>query len=193
MSITTEAIRNIAIAGHGTTGKTTIVESLLFASGAIARAESIDSGKTVCDYTDEEVSNKFSIHASLAHTTWKDQKVNLLDTPGAADFVGEVVAAFRACESAMVVVAARAGVQIETIKLWRRLDERNMPRFVVVNKMDEERAEFASAVADLTAKFSKTFVPLTIPMGNGSDYTGVINLIDEKAYVAPELPDWLFS
>ena len=185
MSITTETIRNIAIAGHGTTGKTTLVESMLFSSGAIPRAESVASGKTVSDYTDEEISNKFSVHTSLAWTTWKDQKVNLLDTPGAADFVGEVVAAFRACESAMVVVGARAGVQIETIKLWRRLDERNMPRFVVVNKMDEERAEFAATITDLSNRFRKTFVPLTIPMGNGADYTGVINLIDEKAYPAP--------
>lgn len=185
MSITTDSIRNVAIAGHGTTGKTALVESMLFSAGVIARAESIDSGKTTSDFTDEEISSKFSVHTSLAHMNWGDHKVNLLDTPGASDFVGEVVTAFRAAESAMMVIGARAGVQIETIKLWRRLNQRNMPRFVFVNKMDEERADFQNAVGDLSEKFDITFVPVTIPIGSGSDFRGVINLIEMKAYMVP--------
>ena len=183
MSITTESIRNVAVAGHGTTGKTALVESLLFTAGAIARAESIDSGKTVSDFTEEEIASNFSVHTSLSHLSWNDKKVNLLDTPGASDFVGEVVAAFRACESAMVVVGARAGVQIETIKLWRRLNQRNMPRFVFVNKMDEERADFQTAINDLSEKFDMSFVPITIPIGEGPDFRGVVNLIEMKAFV----------
>jgi elongation factor G len=182
MSITTDSIRNVAVAGHGTTGKTALVESILFSAGAISRAESIDSGKTVSDFTEEEIANTFSVHTALAHITWNDTKINLLDTPGASDFVGEVVAAFRASESAMMIVGARAGVQIETIKLWRRLEQRNMPRFVFVNKMDEERADFQAAVGDLSEKFDQTFVPVTIPIGSGSDFKGVINLIEMKAY-----------
>lgn len=186
MSITTDSIRNVAVAGHGTTGKTALVESLLYSAGAIDRPETVESGKTVSDFTDEEIANTFSIHTALAHLNWADTKINLLDTPGASDFVGEVVAAFRAAESSMMVVGARAGVQIETIKLWRRLDQREMPRFVFVNRMDEERADFAAVLNDLGEKFDKTFVPVTIPIGTGPDYRGVVSLIEMKAYVTPE-------
>lgn len=185
MTITTEALRNIAIAGHGTTGKTTLVESMLHGAGAIPRAESIDSGKTTSDYTEEEIARKYSVRTSLTHAVWNDRKLNILDTPGASDFVGEVVAAFRASESALIVVGARAGVQIETIKLWRRLNQRAMPRMVFVNKLDEERADFAIAVADLSAKFQMNFVPVAIPIGNGTEFKGVISLIDMKAYMVP--------
>ena len=185
MTITTEALRNIAVAGHGTTGKTALVESMLYTAGAIPRAESIESGKTTSDYTEEEVAGSHSIRTSLTHATWNDRKVNLLDTPGASDFVGEVVSAFRAAESALMVVGARAGVQIETIKLWRRLNQRAMPRMVFVNKLDEERADFAAAVSDLSEKFQVAFVPVTIPIGNGTDFKGVISLIDMKAYMVP--------
>ncbi|MFW5684042.1 MAG: elongation factor G [Spirochaetota bacterium] len=186
MSITTDSIRNVAVAGHGTTGKTALVESILFSGGAIARPETVESGKTVSDFTDEEIANNFSIHTALAHLDWNDRKINLLDTPGASDFIGEVVAAFRAAESSMMVVGARAGVQIETIKLWRRLDQRNMSRFVFVNRMDEERADFANVVNDLSEKFDKTFVPVVIPIGSGPDYRGIVNLIEMKAYMVPE-------
>jgi elongation factor G len=186
MSITTDSIRNVAVAGHGTTGKTALVESILFSAGLIHRAEPIDSGKTVSDFTEEEIASGFSIHTSLTHAMWSDVKINLLDTPGASDFIGEVVAAFRAAESAAILIGARAGVQIETIKLWRRLDQRNMPRFVFVNKMDEERADFNSALADLNAKFSATFVPIAIPIGSGTDFKGVVNVVEKKAYLLPE-------
>ena len=161
MTITTEALRNIAVAGHGTTGKTILVESMLYSAGAIPRAESIESGKTVSDHTEEEIARQYS------------------------DFVGEVVAAFRAAECALIVVAARAGVQIETIKLWRRLNQREMPRMVFVNKLDEERADFTSAVSDLSEKFQMNFVPVTIPIGNGTNFKGIISLIDMKAYMVP--------
>ena len=185
MSVTTDSIRNIAVAGHGTTGKSALVESLLFAGGVISRPESVESGKTVSDYTDEEIASKFSIHTSLSRIDWKGRKVNVLDTPGASDFVGEVVAAFRAAETALLVVGARAGVQIETIKLWRRLTARSMPRLVFVNRMDEERADFARVLEDLGAKFRATFVPVAIPMGSGADFRGVIDLIAMKAYPVP--------
>ena len=186
MSITTESIRNVALAGHGATGKTSLVEAILYSAGVIDRPEHVESGRTVSDYTDEEISSGFSIHTTLGHLNWNDHKINVLDTPGASDFVGEVVAAFRAAESAMLVVGARAGVQIETIKLWRRLNQRNMPRFVFVNKIDEERADFANVIADLSEKFDMTFVPIVIPIGEGNEHAGVINLIEQKAYLVPE-------
>lgn len=187
MGITTDMIRNIAVAGHGGTGKTTLVENLLFYGGAIGKPETTDTGRTVSDYTDEEISQKMSIHTTLSHITWGDTKINILDTPGLADFVGEVVASFRAAESAVMVVGAKAGVEIETIKLWRRLDGRNMPRMVFINKMDIDRADYQKTLDDLREKFDATFVPITVPIGAGSEYKGVVNLIDMKAYLAQGL------
>ncbi|MBN2051186.1 MAG: elongation factor G [Spirochaetales bacterium] len=182
MSFKTADIRNIAIAGHGSTGKTTLTEHLLFTAGAISRAETVESGKTVSDYTDEEIERKISIHTALTHLTWNDTKINLLDTPGSSDFVGEVVAGFRVAESAVLAVGARAGVQIETIKLWRRLENRIMPRMIFINKMEEEHADFEKNLSDLREKFDATFVPVVVPMGNGPAFKGVINLLDGKAY-----------
>ncbi|TVQ41047.1 MAG: elongation factor G [Spirochaetaceae bacterium] len=186
MSISTDSIRNIAIVGHGATGKTTFVENLLFLTGVISRPESVESGKTVSDYTDEEIENKISIHTALTHVNWNNCKINLLDTPGSSDFVGEVVAAFRTAETACVVVNGKAGVQIETIKLWRRLVARQLPRIVFINRMDEEGAVFANVLGDLSQKFGATFVPLTVPIGSGSDYRGIVSLLDNKAYLLRE-------
>ena len=184
MSFTTDDIRNIAIAGHGSTGKTTLTEHLLFAAGAIDRPEPVEGGKTVSDYTDEEIERKISIHTSLTHLVWKDTKINILDTPGSSDFVGEVVAGFRASESAILAVAARAGVQIETIKLWRRLEKRSMPRIIFINKMEEEHADFDKSLSDLREKFDANFVALSFPIGNGPDFKGIVNILDGRAYTA---------
>jgi elongation factor G len=186
MGFTTDQIRNIAVAGHGATGKTTFVERILFEGGAIPKPETVESGKTVSDNTPEEIDQKISVHLSLSTVEWQNSKINILDTPGASDFVGEVVAAFRVGESAIMLVDARAGVQIETIKLWRRLEERNKPRLVFLNKMDVERSDFKKAIDDLNDKFDANFVPLTIPMGDGTDFKGVIDLLEKKAYPIPD-------
>ncbi|ORC31849.1 elongation factor G [Marispirochaeta aestuarii] len=183
MSFSTADIRNIALVGHGSTGKTTLLEQLLFNSGVIDRAEPVESGKTVSDYTEEEVARGISIHTTLSSCTWNDHQVNLLDTPGSSDFIGEVVAAFRCAESALMVVDGRDGVQIETIKLWRRLDQRNKPRFCFINRLDRDRADFEHVFNDLKEKFKMTFVPVTIPMMDGGEYKGIINLIENKAYM----------
>lgn len=182
MSVSSTELRNVAIVGHNGTGKTSLLEQMLFYSGVISRAESVESGKTVSDYTEEEISRKISIHTSLASFTWDDKTFTVLDTPGTADFIGEVILAFRACESAIVTVDARDGAQIETIKLWRRLNERNKPRAVFINKMDRERAAFSSAFDHLKEQFHATFVPVTIPMGDAEHFKGVINLIEKQAY-----------
>ncbi len=186
MSLTSANIRNISIVGHNGTGKTTLLEHMLYYSGVISQAETVDSGKTVSDYTDEEINRQISIHSSLSCFNWKEKAFNVLDTPGTADFVGEVVSSFRASESALMILDGRAGVQIETIKLWRRLNKRNMPRVIFINKMDLDRASFDSSFDDLTHKFKKTCVPVTIPVGSGDDYRGVVNLIENKAYLIPE-------
>ncbi len=186
MSANTDMIRNIAVTGHGSTGKTSLVENLLAAAGRIPKPESVETGKTVSDYTDEEISRKSSIHTSLAHLSWKDKKVNVLDTPGASDFVGEVVAALRVAETAIVVVGAEVGVQIGTIQIWRRLVARKTPRLVFINKMGKEHADFSKTLADLKEKFTASFVPLSIPIGASGTYRGVIDLIARKAYLNQE-------
>jgi len=183
MAYTTEHIRNIAVAGHGATGKTSFVEQLLVTGKVIPTAATVDSGKTVSDYTPEEVENGISIHTSLSNLDWQGTKINILDTPGSSDFVGEVVAAFRTAEASIMLVGARSGVQIETIKLWRRLNNRNMPRIVFVNKMDEERADYAAVIEDLKTRFDMPIVPVTIPIGSAGDFTGVVNLVTNQAYV----------
>ena len=185
MSFPTNAIRNIALAGHGSTGKTTVVEQMLFNGNVVTKAESVDAGKTVSDYTEEEIARKISIHTSFSNLVWKDKQVNILDTPGASDFVGEVVAGFRAAETGIMLVAADAGVQIETLKLWRRLNARNMPRVAFINKMDKERASFDNCFADLKDKFKIPLVPVTIPIGEGESFKGIVNLIENKAYMVP--------
>ncbi len=181
MAFTTDTIRNIAVCGHGDTGKTTLVEQILFNAGVISKAETIDSGRTVSDFTEEEIERKISIHSSLTNVVWKDTKINIFDTPGASDFVGEVVSSFRAAESAVMLIGARSGVQIETVKLWRRLDARDMPRIAFINKMEKNRADFYKVLEDLK-EFDITVIPLTIPMGQAEDYQGVINLMNMKAY-----------
>ncbi|HEY9592853.1 MAG TPA: GTP-binding protein, partial [Spirochaetia bacterium] len=183
MSVPTRSLRNVAFAGHGGTGKTTLVEDLLAAGGAIPKAEKVESGKTVSDFTEEEIARKISVHTSLSHVRWKDCKINILDTPGSADFAGEVVAAFRVAECAAIVVGADVGVQIETIKLWRRLTRAGMPRFFFINKMEKERADFDTCVADLADKFKASFVPVVIPIGAGPGFSGVVDLVDQKAWI----------
>ncbi|HPE36152.1 MAG TPA: elongation factor G [Spirochaetales bacterium] len=185
MAYTTELIRNVALAGHGSTGKTTLIEHILFTAGAIGKPETIESGKTASDYYEEEVERKISVHTSLTHALWADKKINLLDTPGSSDFVGDVVLALRACESALILVDARSGVQIETIKVWRNLDSRQKPRMVFINRMDEERADFKNAFADVKDKFKCNLVAVTIPMGDGASFKGVIDVINQKAYPLP--------
>ncbi len=186
MGFTTNQIRNIAIAGHGQTGKTTLLEYLLLTAGVIPKAEAVDSGKTVSDYSSEEIERKISIHSSLSHLTWKDINVNIWDTPGSSDFVGEVISAFRSTESVLMLVDGRSGAQIETIKLWRDLDRRNKPRIVYVNHLEDERTDYASVVKDIHDKFSVEVCPVTIPMGSGADFKGIIDVIKGKAFFIPQ-------
>ncbi len=174
------------MAGHVSTGKTSLTETLLFHGGTVSRAETVESGKTVSDYTPEEVERGISIYTSLSNTLWKDTKINILDTPGSSDFIGQVIAGFRAAESVILLLAADSGVQIGTIKLWRILEERELPRFMFINKMDKERASFTETLNDLKEKFDANFVPVTFPIGASTGYKGIVDIINQKAYMLPE-------
>jgi Translation elongation factors (GTPases) len=159
-----------------------LIEQLLLAAGLIPKAETIESGKTVSDYTPEEIERKISIYASLVHLPWKDKLVNFWDTPGSSDFVGEVIAAFRASELALMMIDAKSGVQIETVKLWRNLDRRNKPRIVFVNHMDDDRASFSHSIQEIHSQFEVETCPVTIPMGCGSSFRGIIDVLHGKAW-----------
>jgi len=186
MSFTTDSIRNIALTGHVSTGKTSLNEMILYNGGSISRPEPVETGKSVSDYTKEEIEKGISIYTTLSHTEWNNQKINILDTPGSSDFVGQVIAGLRAAETACICVAAEAGVQIETIKIWRILEERNLPRVVFINKMEKERASFSTCLEDLKDKFNANFVPFTIPIGESTGYKGIVDVMEEKAYMVPE-------
>ncbi len=189
MSLSTDLVRNVAITGHGSTGKTTLLEHILFAGGAIPKPETIESGKTVSDYQDEEIQRKISVHSTLSHVAVRDRKINFIDTPGSSDFIGEVTLAFRSCELALVLLDGRSGVQIETIKSWRNLTTRNKPRAVFVTRLDEERSDYAKALEDVKEKFKVSPVPVTIPMGSGPGFKGVIDVLSRKAYPVPSSHD----
>ena len=182
MSVNTKDIRNVAIIGHNGTGKTNLIEQMLYYAGVLSRAETVDSGKTVSDYTDEEIQRKMSVHSTLASFQWDGKQINVLDTPGTGDFIGEAISSFRATEAALMLVDGREGAQIETIKLWRRLDERNKPRAVFINKMDKERASFRHTIDSLVEEFGAHFVPVVMALGEAEEFSGVINLIENQAY-----------
>ncbi|MCL2093733.1 MAG: elongation factor G [Treponema sp.] len=183
MSFATDHIKNVAIAGHGGTGKTTLFERLLFAGGALSRPETLESGKTVSDYTPEEIERKISIRAAMAHVERKGTKINLFDTPGSSDFIGDVIISFRAAEFILFTVDAQTGVQIETMKLWRSLEGTDKPRGVFITRMDGERANLETVLSDIKEKFKTDPVPVSIPMGQGSSYQGVIDLVNGKSYL----------
>jgi elongation factor G len=190
VSYSTDNIRNIAIAGHGQTGKTTLFERLLFTGGAIQRAETLESGKTTSDYSQEEIERKISIHAALGHIEKNGTKINFFDTPGSSDFTGNVILSFRAAEFALLAVDGKSGVQIETVKLWRNLDTSGKPRGVFITKLDNDQADFNRTLADIKEKFKVEPAAITLPMGTGGSLKGVIDVLHEKAYTiqgdAPE-------
>jgi len=182
MGIGTESIRTIAIAGHGQSGKTTLIENLAAVTGTIARAEPVAGGKTLSDYTPEEIERKISIYSAQVSMNWNDMVINFWDTPGSSDFMGEVIAAFRSAETGLMVLDAKSGVQIETIKYWRDLDRRNKPRLVFVNKMDEDRADFNHAMQDVKTQFKADVFAVTFPIGKGADLAGIVDVLHGVAY-----------
>ncbi|MDR2149582.1 MAG: elongation factor G [Spirochaetaceae bacterium] len=183
MTFETSRIRNVSLAGHGGTGKTTLFEHLLFAGGAITKAESVESGKTLSDYTPEEIERKISVHATMAHIERDGVKITLFDTPGSADFTGDVILSFRAAEFALLTVDARSGVQIEMLKLWRNLDSRNKPRGIFVTRLNDERTNFKKTLADIKEKLRIEPVPFTLPiLGEDASYRGVIDVLSGKAF-----------
>ena len=178
----TKEIRNVGIVGHGHAGKTSLVSAILFDAGATSRFGRVDEGTTITDYDEDEIARKTTIHSSLAYCEWNGTKINLLDTPGFAAFILDAKAALRACDAAVVLVDAVNGVEVQTEKGWSYADEFNLPRLIVVTKMDRERATFEQAVASINEAFGRAAAPLQIPIGSEGNFRGVIDLVHMRAY-----------
>ena len=194
-------IRNIALVGHGGCGKTSLVSAMLFDMGAVSRLGRVDDGTTVTDFDPDETERRISLQTALAFGEWKKTKINLLDAPGYANFLAEARSALRVAEAAIVVVDAVAGVEVQTQKVWSYAEEYGLPRMIVVNRMDRERASFSRTLESLERSFGRGAVPLVIPLGEEKGFVGVTDLLTEKAdvytddqsgkYQAVEVPEEL--
>jgi elongation factor G len=177
-----EQIRNVALVGHGGSGKTTLAEALLHCAGAITRVGRVEDGTTVTDFDPEEQKRGLSLSLSLAPFEWKDHKVNLIDCPGYADFVGDVQAALRVADLAVFVVSAVEGVEVQTYATWKIAAQLGVPRMVFVNKLDRERANFERTLDDLRDRFGAGVAPLELPIGEETSFRGVADLLTDTAY-----------
>ena len=193
---TTEFVRNIALVSHGSAGKTMLAEALLHASGGTTRLGKVEDGTTLSDYDEEEIRRKISLYTTVLPVEFRDHKVNVLDAPGFTDFIGEVVSALSVADAAVVLVEAVAGMEVGTEVAWRYADDYNMPRFVVINKLDRDNANFAktyASVEEYAHAGGKRLVKLQLPIGEKHEFKGVIDLIGMKAYLgdgksASEIP-----
>jgi elongation factor G len=196
-----DKLRNVGIVSHGGAGKTSLAEALLFNAGAVNRLGRVDDGTTTTDFEPEETKRKVTISTALAPCEWKETKINFLDTPGYADFIGEVKGTLRAVESALVVLCAASGVEVNTENVWRYAAELKLPRIAFVNKMDRENADFYNVLAQMQQVFGAGVLPVHLPIGSEENFKGIVDLIKMKAlisnniqgtqYVETEIPEEL--
>jgi len=175
-------IRNLCLLSHAGEGKTSLAEAILFTAKAINRLGKVDDGATTSDYDPDEVKRQISLNLTMLPAEWQETKINLIDTPGYADFVGEVRAALRVSEGAVIAVCAASGVEVGTEQVWAYCQEANLPRLIFINKMDRENADFYRTVGDIQSRFGARCVPLYLPIGAQSDFQGVVDLLAMKAY-----------
>ena len=176
-----ESIRNVALVGHGGTGKTSLVSSALFVSGAANRLGSVDEGNAPTDYDEEEIERKMTISTKMAFVEWRKHKINLLDTPGFGNMIQDARTALRVADTALVVVDCAAGVEVQSRKVWEFAEEFDVPSFILVNRADRERSSFDESLASIQQAFGRTAAPIQIPIGTASRFEGVVDLIRMKA------------
>jgi elongation factor G len=176
-------IRNIALVGHTSSGKTQLASAMLSVAGTVNRFGKVDEGTTVTDYDEEEIARKHTLGASLAFAEWNRQKINVIDTPGIGNFLSEARAALQIADAALLVVDAVSGVMVQTEKVWAAAEERSMPRLVVLNRLDRERASLDRALRSLRDTCSRAVVPIQLPIGEEKSFKGVVDLVTKKAYV----------
>ncbi|MEZ4762164.1 MAG: elongation factor G [Calditrichia bacterium] len=179
---TGEHIRNVGVGGHSGSGKTSLVEAMLFNMGEVNRIGSIEQGNTVSDYNEDEIERQISINSSLLHGEWNNNKVNLVDTPGFSDFYGDVVSGMRAADSVMIVVSAANGVEVGTERVRQLAELYDMPRFYVINKLDRENVQFMKVAEELRDRFGKQVTILQLPLESGPGFHVVVDILKKKAY-----------
>lgn len=189
VDITTDRLRNIALISHSGAGKTILSETMLHASGAISRMGTIEDGTTSSDYEPEEARRQTSIQTAIVPCHWKGHKINVLDTPGYADFRGEVTSAIRAADGAVVVVSASSGIEVGTQQMWKMSGERGLARIVYISKMDRENADFQKITDSLTERFGRECVAINIPIGAETNFSGTINLLASDVDVPDSIKD----
>src|SRR5437763_10273309 len=177
-----EKIRNVALVGHGGSGKTTLTEALLHCAGATTRIGRVEDGTTVTDFDPEEQKRGLSLSLALAPFEWNDHKINLIDCPGYADFIGDVHAALRVADLAVFVVSAVEGVEVQTYAAWKIAAELGVPRMIFINKLDRERASFERTLDQLRDRFGAGVAPLELPIGEEAAFRGVADLLTDTAY-----------
>jgi len=175
-------IRNVALVGHSGSGKTQLTSAILSDATMVNRFGKVDDGTTVTDYDDEEIARKHTLAATLAYAEWNKQKINLIDTPGIGNFLSDARAALQVADAALVVVDAVAGVMVQTEKVWAAADELALPRLVVLNRIDRERASLERALASLREACNRTVVPIQLPIGEEKNFKGIVDLVTKKAY-----------
>ena len=178
-----EKIRNVALVGHSGAGKTTLAEALLYRAGSIGRIGTVELGTTVTDSDPEEHDKQMTITMGMAPFEWRGHKINLIDTPGYADFAGDVHAVLRVTDLAVFVVSAVDGVEVQTEYAWRIAEELGVPRMIFINKLDKERASFENTLRELRDRFGAGVAPIEIPIGKEADFHGIIGLFRDKAYI----------
>jgi elongation factor G len=188
-------IRNVLLVGHGGSGKTTLLEAMLFASGAITRMGTVEDGNTVSDHDPDEQRRQISVSLAMAPIEWEGVKINVLDAPGTADFVGDVRSAIRAADAVIVVVSSVDGVEVQTEYAWELAVSENLPRAIFVNKLDRERADFQATLDQLVSSFGNQVAPFELPIGAEHEFNGIADLLHEKADLYPSGPkaeesDW---
>src|SRR5207245_4662222 len=179
-------IRNVAVVGHRGTGKTSLVEALLFQAGATNRLGTVESGSTISDWDEDEQRRKISLPASVCHAEWQGRKINLLDTPGDAGFQGDVIAGLTVADGALVVVSGVMGVEVGTTRVWRRAEQGDLARVAFVNMLDRERADFFRALGQVQEQLSSSCVAVSLPIGAEHELSGIVDLLHMKAYMSPE-------
>ena len=183
-----QSIRNICLLGHSGSGKSALAESLLYMTGAIDRMGKNADGNTVCDYDPEEIRRNISISTAVVPLEYKNTKINLLDTPGAFDFSGAVMEALRAADAAILVISAKDGITVGFEKAWKYCEERNMPRFIYISKVDEDNSDYNATFEALREKYGNKIAPVVVPIWDSSKkVTGIIDVLNKRAYEMQKL------
>src|SRR6202163_2022288 len=176
-------IRNVAIVGHSGSGKTQLASAVLADASMVNRFGKVDEGTTVTDFDEEEIARKHTLSASLAYAEWNKYKINLIDTPGIGNFLSDARAALHVADAALIVVDAVSGVMVQTEKVWEAAEELGLPRLVVLNRLDSERASLERSLQSLRAACHRTVIPIQLPIGEERAFKGVVDLVTKRAFI----------